>query len=227
MINILLADDHEMFREGLTVLLESHPDFKVVAQAADGHKALELAEQLRPTVMVVDMLMPGLNGLEVTRQVRKQLPETHVVVLSMHADESYVVTALRYGADGYVLKESSADDLVKAIRAATLGSRFLSSSLTERAIQSYITYGEATTSTGTTNRYNRLTSREREVLKLSLQGLSAAEIARLLVISIRTVETHRSHLMHKLGVHNQDELVEYARAHKLSPHEDDYSLQYT
>lgn len=212
-ITILLADDHEIFRQGLTMLLGAQPDFTVVGQAADGLEAVALAERLRPNVLIVDMLMPGLSGMDVTCQVRQRLPETRVVVLSMHADESYVLSALQNGANAYVLKDSSAADLVQAVRAAMAGQRFLSPVLTERAIQAYINQRQETED----NEYSALTNREREVLHLSVEGLTAGEIGKRLSISVRTVETHRAHLMHKLGLHSQEELVAFARKQKLIP----------
>ena len=211
-ITIVLADDHEIFRQGLQMLLGSQPDFQVVGQATNGLDAIAMAERLRPQILVVDMLMPGLSGMDVAQEVRQRLPETKVIVLSMHDDESYVLTALQNGAAAYVLKDSSTADLIQAIRAAISGKRFLSAPIAERAIQSYI--NRAPTQE---NEYNLLTSREREMLHLSVDGLTASEIAHRLSISVRTVETHRAHLMHKLRVRSQEELVEYARKHKIVP----------
>jgi two-component system response regulator NreC len=210
-ISILLADDHEIFRQGLRLLLENQPDIKVVGHAADGLEAVAQAERLRPDVVVVDMLMPGLTGMDVTRQIKQRLPQCQVVILSMYDDESYVLNALREGASCYVLKESSADDLVQAVRAAIAGQRYLSPSLTERVIQTYITQTHAKE----TDAYATLTNREREVLHLVAQGCTGPETARRLSISPRTVETHRANLMHKLGLHSQMELVEYARKQKI------------
>lgn len=209
MINILLADDHEIFRQALSLLLSSQPDFKVVGLAVDGGQALNLVEALRPDVAVLDLLMPGMSGVEITHQVSKRFPGTRVVILSMYADESYVVSALQNGASGYVLKESSTADLVRAVRSAAAGQRFLSPSLAERAINAYIeSRGSAS---AVRSELDLLTAREREVLQLSVHGLTAAAIAERLSISVRTAETHRNHLMHKLGVHNQEELAAYLR----------------
>ncbi len=209
-ISILLADDHEIFRQGLYMLLSSQPDFNVVGQAANGLEAIALTERLRPNILIVDMLMPGLTGMDVTCQVRQRFPNTKVIVLSMHDDESYVITALQSGATGYVLKDSSTADLVQAVRSAMVGQRFLSQPIAERAIQAYINQPQVKE-----NNYSELTAREREVLHLSVDGLPASAIARQLSISVRTVETHRAHLMHKLGLHSQEELVAYARQHKI------------
>ena len=209
MISILLADDHEIFRQALSLLLSSQPDFKVVGLAVDGGQALNLVEALRPDVAVLDLLMPGMSGVEITHQVSKRFPGTRVVILSMYADESYVVSALQNGASGYVLKESSTADLVRAVRSAAAGQRFLSPSLAERAINAYIeSRGSAS---AVRSELDLLTAREREVLQLSVHGLTAAAIAERLSISVRTAETHRNHLMHKLGVHNQEELAAYLR----------------
>lgn len=214
MITILLVDDHEIFRQGLTMLLGAQDDFNVIGQAADGEQALDLAETLRPQVVVVDMLLPGMSGLELIYQFRLRLPEMRLVALSMYADESYVVTALRYGAVAYVLKDASATDLVQAIRSAARGHNYLSPALTERAIRAYIQQGEVPGKTDA-DEFKRLTARERDVLRLTMQGLSAAEVGRQLSISPRTVETHRAHLLHKFRVHSLDELGAIVR--RLSP----------
>ena len=206
-ISILLADDHEIFRQGLQVLLGNQADIKVVGQAADGLEAVALAEQLRPDVVIVDMMMPGLSGLEVTSQIRQRVPHSRVIVLSMHDDERYVLDTLQSGASGYVLKDSSTSDLMKAISAAMAGKIFLSPPLSERAIQAYIHKMKNDDAA----EYHTLTHRESEVFHLYAEGLSGSEIAKRLSISIRTVETHRSNLMHKLDLHTQNELVAYGR----------------
>ena len=206
-ISILLADDHEIFRQGLQVLLGNQADIKVVGQAADGLEAVALAEQLRPDVVIVDMMMPGLSGLEVTSQIRQRVPHSRVIVLSMHDDERYVLDTLQSGASGYVLKDSSTSDLMKAISAAMAGKIFLSPPLSERAIQAYIHKMKNDDAA----EYHPLTHRESEVFHLYAEGLSGSEIAKRLSISIRTVETHRCNLMHKLDLHTQNELVAYGR----------------
>jgi two-component system response regulator NreC len=216
-VSILLADDHEILRQGLQRLLGTQPDFKVVGQAQNGLEAVELAERLHPDVVIVDILMPGLNGNDVTRQIKQRLPNTRMIVLSMYDDDSYVVSALQNGANGYVLKSSSATDLVQAVRAALAGQRFLSPPLAERAIQAYIHQAQNKVAGEHKVRfaYDLLTLREREVLHLSVEGLSGPEIANQISISTRTVETHRANLMHKLGLHSQAELVAYAREHGI------------
>jgi len=209
-ITIILADDHHVVRQGLRFLLESQPDFEVVGEASNGIEAIQKIERLRPQVTVLDLMMPGLGGLEVTRQVQAI---TRVVILSMHANEAYVLEALRGGACGYVLKDSTADDLVQAVRAAVEGRRFLSAPISERAIDAYIKKAESKP----LDPYNTLTQREREVLELVAQGYSATEISVRLSISPRTVEIHRSNLMHKLSLHSQVDLIRYALKRGLLP----------
>lgn len=193
-------------RQGLRALLDGQQDITVVGEAADGPEATRVVERLQPDVLVVDMMMGGMNGIEVTRDVRKLSPKTCVVVLSMHADEGYVLEALRAGAKAYVLKDSIADDLIHAMREAILGRRYLSHPLSEQAIEGYLQKQEGTT----LKPHERLTVREREVLHMLAQGLNNEEIAARLSVSRRTVEVHRAHVMHKLGVHNQVQLLRYA-----------------
>ena len=195
------------------MLLSSQPDFKVIGQAKDGLEAISLVERLRPDLVIMDMLMPGLNGLDAIIQIKQVLPECRVIILSLYEDESYVINALQYGANGYVLKDSSVTDLVQAVRYAMVGRRFLSQPLEERAINVYIQHAQTTQF----DNYNLLTNREREVLHLSAEGLSGPQIAARLSISPRTVETHRANLMHKLGLRSQEDLVNYAIIHKILP----------
>ena len=212
-ISILLADDHEIFRQGLQMLLGNQAGIKVVGQAANGLEAVALAEKLRPDVVIVDMMMPGLNGLEVTSQIRQRLPGSRVIVLSMHDDERYVLDTLQSGASGYVLKDSSTKDLLLAIYAAMDGKVFLSPPISERAIQAYIHKMK----NDEASEYHKLTHRENEVFRLYVTGLSSSEIATRLSISIRTVETHRGNLMHKLNLHTQTELAAYGRKQGIIP----------
>lgn len=212
---IVLADDHHIVRQGLRALLEAEPDLSVVGEASDGLDAVRLVERLKPNVLVLDLIMPGLSGLEVTRQVRQRSPGTRVVVLSMHATEAYVLEALRNGGSGYVLKDSSASDLVQAVRAAAAGRRYLAPPLTERAIEAYAQKAE----TAPPDPYDTLTAREREVLHLAAEGRPSSEIARRLFISPRTVETHRAALMRKLGLRTQTDLIRYALQRGIIPAE--------
>ena len=213
-IRILLADDHQVVREGFRALLAAEPDFEIVAETGDGLEALRLAEHQKPHVLVVDLMMPGLNGLEVVRQITQRLPRTHVVVLSMHANEAYVLEALKNGACAYVLKDASAADLVRAVREANHGRRYLSPPLSEPAIDNYI---QRARNSDSLDLYETLTNREREVLQLGAEGHTNAEIAGRLFISPRTVETHRANVMHKLGLRSQTELVRYALQRGILP----------
>lgn len=205
-IRILLADDHQVVRLGLRALLDAEPDFQVVGEAADGLEVVPLVERLQPNVLVLDLMMPGLNGRDITPLVTHRWPDTRVVILSMHANEAYVVEALRNGATAYVLKGSHAAELVHAVREVTAGRHYLSPPLSERAIESYLERAE----TRTLDVYETLTTREREVLHLAAAGRRNAEIAARLFVSSRTIETHRTNLMRKLALHSQTELVHYA-----------------
>lgn len=216
MTTIVLADDHQVVRLGLHALLTAEPDFAVVGEATDGLEAQRLVEQLKPDVLIADLMMPGMNGLEVTRRVARYTPQTRVIILSMHADEAYVLEALRNGASAYVLKDSRADTLVYAVREVIAGRRYLSPPLSERAIESYIHQAQG----APLDPYEMLTSREREVLYLAAQGCNASEIAARLSISARTAETHRANLMRKLDLHSQTELIRYALRRGIIPMED-------
>lgn len=203
---IVLADDHHIVRKGMRAVLEAEADFRLVGEASDGLEAVQLVERLRPDVLVLDLMMPGLNGLEVARQVGKRSPQTRVLILSMHAGDDYVLEALRTGVTGYVLKDTGMADLVKAVRETVAGRRYLSPALAERAIDAYVLQ----TKESTLDRYETLTDRERETLHLAAEGLTNTEVAARLSISPRTVETHRANMMRKLSLQNQTELVIYA-----------------
>lgn len=204
--SIVLADDHRIVREGLSVLLKAEPDFDVIGAAGDGLEALEMIKRLQPDVVVLDLMMRGLNGLEVARQISKQMPQTRIVILSMHDDEGFVLEALANGVSAYVLKDAGSSDLIQAVREVAAGHRYLSPPLSDRAIEAY----QQVASTGTLDKYDTLTTREREVLQLTVEGHTNSEIATRLGISVRTAETHRSRLMHKLGSHTQADLIRYA-----------------
>ena len=206
MITIILADDHPVVRQGLAALLQSQADFQIVGQAGDGIETMDLVERLRPQALVLDLMMPGLNGLEVTRRVRQHSPGTRIVMLSMHADESYVLEALAAGATAYVLKKSTASDLVQAIHEAIAGRGFLSPPLADRFPEGYI----HETSKESFDPYDTLTPREKEVLQMVAEGNTNAAIAARLSISPRTVEMHRASLMRKLGLDNQSDLIRFA-----------------
>ncbi len=204
-VRILLADDHAMLRDGVRMVLESHPGFEVVGTADNGRDAVRLAEELQPDVAVVDVAMPGLNGLEATRAMRHTSPETAIVVLSMHEGEEYLREALRAGAAGYVLKRAAAKELVGAISAVRRGDKYLDPALTDTLISDYVRQVERGDDTP-----DSLTERELEVLKLVAEGLTNRQIALQLNISIKTVQTHRANLMDKLNLHDRTELVRYA-----------------
>ena len=205
-ISIILADDHPVVRRGMQTLLEAEPDFSVIGEAGDGLESVRLVENLQPDVLILDLMMPGLSGLEALRIIRKRSPRTRVVVLSMHNNNAFVAESLKNGATGYVLKGSDEQNLVRAVREAAAGRRFLSPPVTERAIDAYIEQARA----APLDPHETLTAREREVLQLAAEGKTGAEIAARLHISQRTVENHRANLMRKLGLKNQSELVRYA-----------------
>lgn len=206
MTTVVLADDHVIVRQGIKALLESQPDLEVVGEASNGLEACELVEKHDPDVLVVDLMMPNLTGLDVVHLVRERAPRTRVVVLSMHSNEAYVLQALHNGAIGYVLKESGDSDLVTAVRRAAGGQRYLSPPLSDRAIQAYSDRAEDSL----LDPYEGLTSREREVFQMAAEGYSNKQIADRLSISARTVETHRANLMRKLGLNSRPELIRYA-----------------
>jgi two-component system, NarL family, response regulator NreC len=213
MTTIVLADDHQLVRQGFRALLEAQPDLSVVGEASDGREAIDLVERLKPHVLIVDLRMPGLNGLEVTRHVSQRVPRTRIIVLSMHANEAYVLEALRYGADAYVLKDSSAAELVRAVREVIAERYYLSPPLSQRAIEAYLQKAESATS----DPYDTLTGREREVFQLAAEGNNNAEIAARLSISPRTAEAHRASIMRKLGLHTQADLIRYALRRGIIP----------
>jgi two-component system response regulator NreC len=204
-ITVVLADDHKVVRQGLRAILEAERDLRVIGEAGSGLEAIRLVERLRPNVVVLDLMIPELNGLEVTRQLKKRLPKSRIVILSMHSHESYVVEALKNGAAGYVLKDSSADELIKAVREAAVNRRYLSPPLSDLAVDAYLHQAGALADS-----YESLTSREREVLQLAAEGLTNTAIGKRLFISARTVEVHRAHMMAKLGLHNQTDLIRHA-----------------
>jgi two-component system response regulator NreC len=206
MITIVIADDHPVVRQGLGAVISLQPEYQVVGEAGNGIDALALVESLRPDVLVVDLMMPTLGGLEVVRQVAERYPATRSVVLSMHSNEAYVLEALRNGAIGYVLKDSPSSELLEAIDCAARGERFLSAPLNQKAMNAYVRLAEGETS----DLYDSLSSREREVFQMMAEGLSSSAIAERLVISRRTVDTHREHILNKLDLHGQNQVVRYA-----------------
>ncbi len=213
MTTIVLADDHPIVRQGLHTLLNSEPGFSIVAEASDGLEALETVERVQPDVLIIDVMMPGLNGIEVTRQLSQRCPSTRIIVLSMYSNEAYVMEAMRNGAAGYVLKDSSAAELVQAVHQVLSGRRYLSEQLSERAIDAYVQKAKQ----ASLDRYDTLTNREREVFQLVAEGYTSAQIAERLSISPRTAETHRFSLMRKLGLRTQTDLIRYALQRGILP----------
>jgi two-component system, NarL family, response regulator NreC len=203
---VLLADDHQVIIDGLKALLTSEDDLEVVGQATDGLQVVPRVLELKPDVLVLDLMMPGLGGLEVARQMRDRAPSTKVIILSMHSNDAYVVEALRNGAAGYVLKQAEARALIDAIRTVRGGTRYLSPPLSEEKLERW----EMDAKAAPFDPYDTLSTREREVLQLAAEGLTSAEIGGRLTIGKRTVETHRANLQRKLGVKTQADLVRFA-----------------
>lgn len=216
MIHVILVDDHDMVRQGLRLLLEEQPDIRIVGDVADGEAALALVEKSRPDVLVVDLMLPDLSGLEVVRIVRQRFPSVGIVVLSMYSNVAHVAEALRTGALAYVVKEAGIRELVTAVREANRGRQYLSSQLDRDAIDEYT----AQLTSLQADPFDALTPREREVLVLVAQGHTSAEIAERWVVSRRTVEAHRCHMMNKLGFASQADVVRFAVRRGLLPIEE-------
>ncbi len=206
-IRILLADDHTVVRKGLRLLLESHPGLKVIAEASNGREAVALVEQHTPDVVVLDVAMPMLNGIEAARQISAKAPPTAIVFLSMHSDEGYVLKALKAGAKAYLLKDSAEDDLINAIKAVTDGKAFFSPAISKMLVEDYM---RQMREREVEDSYELLTTREREILQLFAEGKSIKEVATILDLSLYTVETHRSNIFQKLDLHSAAELILYA-----------------
>ena len=212
MTSIVVADDHLLMRQGMCALLKAQPDFQVLGDANDGEGALRLVERLHPDVLVLDMVMPGINGIEVARRVTQQSPTCAIVILSMYGAEGYVREAIGAGAKGYILKKDSVEELASAIREVIAGRHYISPSLTKKAVNSYIGIG------GHQNEpYSTLTARERQVLHMIATGSTSAQIAGKLFISQRTVEFHRANIMRKLGLNTHQELTRYCIETGISP----------
>src|SRR6516165_7532822 len=202
MIRVLLADDHVMVRKGFRLILEAQPDMEIAGEAGNGRQAVDLAEKLHPDVVVMDVAMPELNGIEATRRLASSAPHTRVVALSMHKDSVYVREILRAGARGYLLKDSVAADLVAAVRAVAGGEGYLSPAISNAVLDDYRRH--------VTNPIDLLTSREREVLQMLAEGKTNKEIASILNLSVYTVDAHRGRIMEKLNLHSINELVRFA-----------------
>jgi two-component system response regulator NreC len=206
-IRIALADDHAVMRTGLRLVLERQSDFTVIGEAADGREAVALVLKEAPDVLVMDIGMPNLNGIEAARQVAASAPQVSVVILSMHSDEAYVLRALKAGARAYLLKESAEADLIAAIRAVRAGKAFFSPAVSRMLVEDYVRQLQ---DRDIEDSYELLTTREREILQLIAEGKSNKEIAAVLNLSLYTIETHRGNLMEKLGLHTVPELILYA-----------------
>ena len=206
-IRILLADDHNVMRGGLRLLLERQPGFKVVGEASDGRQAVEQAEATKPDIIVLDIAMPNLSGIEAAQRISALLPQTRIIILSMHSDESYVLRALKAGAKGYLLKDSAENDLIEAIRAVDEGKAFFSPEISNIMVEDYVREMKRR---GAEDSYELLTPREREILQMLAEGKSNKHIATVLDLSLYTVETHRRNLQDKLNLHSFAELILYA-----------------
>ncbi|MGH2478185.1 MAG: response regulator [Ktedonobacteraceae bacterium] len=206
-IHILLADDHTILRAGLKMMLNAQPDMEVIGEAHDGRQALHEALRLHPDVILMDITMPDMNGIEATRQVKKQLPDVKVLILTMHENDEYVFQALRAGASGYLLKEAADTDLINALHVIQSGNFYLSPTAQSVMVGDYLQRVHAGEEKDS---YSSLTEREREILKLVAEGFTNNQIAERLVISPKTVDTHRTHIMDKLNLHSRAELVKYA-----------------
>jgi len=206
-VRILLADDHTVMRNGLRLLLERQPNLQVVGEAADGRQAVALSESANPDVVIMDIGMPNLNGIEAARQIVTHNPRTAIAILSMHSDESYVIRALKAGARAYLLKDSAEADLLAAVRALSEGKSFFSPAISRILVEDYMRQLERQ---GAEDTYELLTNREREILQLLAEGRTNKEVAAMLYLSLYTVETHRTHILQKLNLHNVPELILYA-----------------
>jgi DNA-binding NarL/FixJ family response regulator len=204
----LIVDDHPLFREGVKTLVEHTPHFKVVGEAGNGEEALALAKALKPDLVLMDLSLPDQSGIEVTRQVRTFLPDTRVVIVSMHSKVDLVTKAFQAGATGYVVKESATEKLVECMKAVSNGEYFLDTSLSQKVVSNLVK--SSARASDLDSRYQSLTRREQEVLRLVVEGLSAKEIGERLFISPKTVENHRTNIMNKLDIHSTMQLVRYA-----------------
>lgn len=212
MIRVLLADDHGIVRKGLRFLLAQEPDIDVVGEAQDGREAVRLAEELAPNVVIIDIAMPNLNGIDAARQIAKADSRVGVVILSMYSDEEFIIRALSAGAKGYLLKDAAEPDLVRAVRSVAAGKTFFSPAIAHMLIEDYM---RRLQQEGLQDSYDLLTVREKEVLQLLAEGKSNKEVAAVLNLSTHTVETHRTNFMQKLDLHNTAEIVIYAMRKKI------------
>ncbi len=212
-VTVFLADDHAVVRDGLRLLLETQPDIAVVGDAADGREALRKIQQLGPDIVLLDIAMPELNGIDAAYQITQLNPETKIIILSMHATTEHIFQALTAGARGYLLKESAGAEVVQAVRTVQTGQRYFSQKISDRLVDDYLLQRSTTP---VESPLTRLTPREREILQLVVEGRSSAEIANILTLSQKTVETYRSRLMQKLEISDLPTLVKFAIQHGLT-----------
>ena len=206
-VKVLIADDHGVVRKGLRLLLEQYPEIEVIGEAANGREVVRLATELSPKVILMDVAMPLLNGIDAAEQIHKANDQIGVIMLTMHADEGYLLRALNAGARGYLLKESAEEDLLRAVQTVSQGKPFFSPAITHTLLEDYM---RVLKEEGLSDSFELLTAREREVLQLLAEGKSNKEVASILDISLYTVESHRTNLMQKLNLHNTAEIVLYA-----------------
>ena len=210
-IRVLLADDHTILRDGIRALLDDQADIEVIGEAQDGLSTVKMVAKLKPDVVIMDIAMPMMNGLEATRQIQRDYPQVRVLILTMHENEEYIRQVLAAGALGYVLKDAAAHDLLGAIRAVHRGEAVLSPAITRLVIEDYLRWGDIRPA----DISNGLTPREREILQLIAEGYTNKEIAEILSLSVKTIQSHRSNLMSKLDLHDRGELIKYAIQKKI------------
>lgn len=211
---VLIADDHPLIRSGLRALLGREKEFEVVGEAADGYQALELVEQLKPDVVMLDVSMPRLNGIDVAKKISETTPSTRIIIVSIHSDESYVLRALKAGVKGYLLKASPECDILNAVRAVAAGQAYLSPEMSRLLVEEYVREMRCR---GVEDSYDLLSIREKEILQLLASGASNRQIAEMIHVSVATVETHRTNIFQKLGIHSLPELILYAVRKGLLP----------
>ncbi|OGP86729.1 MAG: DNA-binding response regulator [Deltaproteobacteria bacterium RBG_16_48_10] len=204
---IIIAEDYTILREGLRALISSDPNFEVVGEAGDGHQAIQSVEKLKPHLILMDLSMPRMTGVDAIREIRKRVPETKIVVLTVHKTEEYILATLKAGADGYVLKDATHDELIMALNHVLIGKSYISPGISEKVIEGYL---EGRKSIKSQTSWETVTHREREILKLIAEGYRNKEIAEYLCISVKTVEKHRANLMEKLDLHNVQVLTAFA-----------------